>query len=44
MKHKDNQIRVSWVVKGVCKKEKLAPNAICNIGYACDGCPYNKKR
>ena len=32
-----------WVVDNVCKKEELADDAICNIGYACDGCPYNKR-
>ena len=29
-----------WIVNGECKKETISPDAICNLGYACDGCPY----
>jgi len=33
-----------WIVKGVCGKDMLSYNdAVCDLGYACDGCPYNKK-
>ena len=28
----------SWIIDGVCKKDE---KTICNLGYACDGCPYN---
>lgn len=28
-----------WIVNGVCEKPE---KAICNLGYACDGCPYNE--
>lgn len=38
---KKQEVRVPWVVNGVCKKEEISPDAICNLGYACDGCPYN---
>jgi hypothetical protein len=27
-----------WIVDGVCMKKD---DVICNLGYACDGCPYN---
>jgi len=27
-----------WIVNGVCEKLE---EAVCNLGYACDGCPYN---
>ena len=30
----------SFIIDGTCKKDEKVP---CNIGYACDGCPYNKK-
>lgn len=30
----------SWIVNGVCKKPA---ETICNLGYACDGCPYLPK-
>lgn len=30
----------SFIVNGKCKKKE---EEICNIGYACDACPYNKK-
>ena len=33
---------VKWIVDGVCKKEEISPDAICNLGYACDGCPHNE--
>ena len=29
----------AFIVKGRCTK---IPTEICNIGYACDGCPYNQ--
>jgi hypothetical protein len=28
----------SWIIEGVCNNKG---NDICNLGYACDGCPYN---
>ena len=30
-----------WIKNGICMKEELAEDSICNLGYACDGCPYN---
>ena len=30
-----------WIKNGICLKEELAEDSICNIGNACDGCPYN---
>ena len=30
---------VKWVVNGKCINKG---EVICNLGYACDGCPYNK--
>lgn len=29
-----------FIEKGICKK---IPEAICDLGYACDCCPYNKE-
>jgi len=29
-----------WIKDGICINETL--KNICNLGYACDGCPYNK--
>ena len=29
-----------WIWYGVCVNEGTH---ICNLGYACDGCPYNKE-
>jgi len=34
---------MDWIIDGECKKEEISPDAICNLGYACDGCPYNKE-
>lgn len=34
---------IHWIVNGECKKEIISPESICNLGYACDGCPYNKR-
>lgn len=28
-----------FIVNGICSNEG---DCICNLGYACDGCPYNK--
>ncbi len=28
-----------FIVNGVCENQG---NVKCNLGYACDGCPYNK--
>lgn len=33
---------VSWIVNGRCENEKH--NNICNLGYACDACPWNKDK
>jgi len=42
--HKDAEVKgIKWIVDGECKKEEISPDVICNIGYACDGCPYNKR-
>jgi len=30
-----------WIVNGICMKKD---DVICNLGYACDGCPYNKEK
>lgn len=30
---------VSFIVNGICIKGE---ERICNLGYACDGCPYNQ--
>jgi uncharacterized CHY-type Zn-finger protein len=30
----------SFIINGICKKDTYT---ICNLGYACDGCPYNAK-
>jgi len=32
---------LSFIEGGVCKNEG---QSICNLGYACDGCPYNKEK
>ena len=29
------------IKNNICINERL--NNICNLGYACDGCPYNKE-
>lgn len=29
-----------FIINGVCKKSE---EAICDLDYACDGCPYNKE-
>lgn len=31
----------SFIVNGVCKKDN---QTFCNLGYACDACPYNKDK
>lgn len=28
-----------WIVGEICQKPE---DVICNLGYACDGCPYNR--
>jgi len=28
----------SFIKNGICQKDNMT---ICNLGYACDGCPYN---
>lgn len=33
---------IKWIINGVCRKEELGDDSICNLGYACDGCPYNE--
>lgn len=33
------QNKLPWIVDGVCKNNE---EYICNLGYSCDGCPYNK--
>jgi hypothetical protein len=33
----ENQV---WIVNERCENERH--DNICNLGYACDGCPYNK--
>jgi hypothetical protein len=33
---------VSWIVNGRCINETR--NNICNLGYACDACPWNKDK
>jgi len=30
----------SFIVNGICEKDCMT---ICNLGYACDSCPYNRK-
>ena len=30
-----------FIVDGICKKDTNS-TMICNLGYACDACPYNK--
>ena len=30
----------SFIENGICEKDNIT---ICNLGYACDACPYNKK-
>ena len=35
-------MEIKWIIDDECKKEEISPDAICNLGYACDGCPYNK--
>jgi len=32
---------LSYIVEGKCTNEG---DVICNLGYACDGCPYNKNK
>ena len=39
-REKNKKYLPSFIVNGVCK---IGEDAICNIGYACDACPYNKK-
>jgi len=29
----------SFIKNGICEKDNMT---ICNLGFACDGCPYNK--
>lgn len=31
-----------WIIIGKCEKDKIDEKAICDLGYACDACPYNK--
>ena len=31
----------SFIKNDVCKKDE---KEICNLGYACDACPYNKRK
>ena len=31
----------SFIINGECKNLN---NAMCNLGYACDSCPYNKQK
>lgn len=30
-----------WIIKGECR---IADDAQCDLGYACDACPYNKDK
>lgn len=34
------KVKVPFIVKGVCKNNG---QYTCNLGFACDGCPYNKE-
>jgi len=35
---KDMNNLPSFIQNGICKKDNMT---YCNLGYACDGCPYN---
>lgn len=32
-----------WIRNGICQMELTENKYICNLGFACDGCPYNTK-
>lgn len=32
-----------WIIKGICTNRAIENNSICDLGYACDTCPYNKE-
>ena len=35
---KKDSVAIPWIKDGKCINDG---SNICNIGYACDGCPYN---
>ena len=42
---KDRQETRPWIEKGICGKlgSMEFDTVICDLGYACDACPYNKE-
>jgi len=34
------KVNAPFIVDGICKNDG---KYICNLGYACDGCPYNRR-
>lgn len=36
---KKSSIAIPWIKDGKCTNDD--GRNICNLGYACDGCPYN---
>ena len=34
----------TFIEKGICNKQGEEDSGICNLGYACDACPYNKEK